>query len=437
MTNAIVYLTHRFPCRSETFVYREVQALRRRGRRVLTVCLNAPEPTTDPALADLAACTQVLYGRGRHRAIATAAAAAVAHPLRAVIIGAGAVRDAFVPREPLSPVGRVKVLGQAAAGLALSRLLRPEVVGHIHCHFGNGPTTVGMYAASHLGVPFSFTGHAHDLFRRRALLRRKLGRAAFVACISEWHRAFYQSLVPEAGPRLRLIRCGVDTQKWSPEPRAGRPPGGRRRVLTVCRLVEKKGVDTLIRALAELRVRGHPAVATIAGDGPLRGPLQALARVAGCGDAIEWVGAVENAQVRELVRRADMFVLPCRTDAEGDRDGIPVALMEAMACGLPVIAGDLPAVRELVDGEHTGLIVPANDAPALAAAMQRLMLDAGLAARLAAEGRVRVAGEFSLSVNIARLEEAIDAASVRTRREIAQANRRLAARDGNGAAALM
>lgn len=418
----IAYLAPVFPARSETFVYREVRALRARGWTVATASLAAPEPAVAAELADVAGGTRVVY-RGW---LATAAAELVAHPLRGLGTLATATGDAVAPGERLALKARLKLLAQAAAGLSLARRLRGPGVEHLHCHFAHAPASVGMYAAMQLGIPFSFTGHANDLFQRRVLLRRKLRRAAFVGCISEWHRELYERIEPDSGGKYRILRCGVDVGAW--EPRAegqGAHTDGTLRVLTVCRLVEKKGIDTLVSAVGRLVRDGRRVRLTVAGDGPLQGSLTRLAEAEGCGGAVEWLGAVSNERVRGLMASADVFALPCRTDAQGDRDGIPVVLMEAMACGVPVVAGDLPAVRELVGDGATGVLVPGGDAGALAGRLERLEGVPEERARLGAAGRARVISEFALDVNIDRLEGALDFArrSVGARGEGAQGAR--------------
>ena len=177
-------------------------------------------------------------------------------------------------------------------------------------------------------------------------------------------------------------------------------------LLTVCRLVEKKGVDTLIAALVDLRDRhGINCRLTVAGDGPDRNRLTELSKQLHCADEIEWLGAVENERVLELLGRADVFALPCRVDSRGDRDGIPVVLMEAMAAGVTVISGDLPAIRELIQNGSSGLLVNGQDATALADQLANVARDSDLRSRLAQAGRARVGEEFSLDLNIDRLEQ--------------------------------
>jgi hypothetical protein len=259
-----------------------------------------------------------------------------------------------------------------------------------------------MYAAIQLGAPFSFTGHANDLFQRRELLKRKLERAAFVACISHWHREMYRKIAPADDTVYGIVRCGVDVQSWNPSPPIA---ASGLHLLTVGRLVEKKGIDSLIRVLS-----GHPDWRlTIAGDGPEGPRLQQLAHQTNAADRIEFLGTVNNQKVRELLKSCDVFVLPCRRDSAGDQDGIPVALMEAMACGVPVVSGDLPTIRELITNGTSGLLVnnPA-DLGALTEAIQKLADAPTLRSTMGAAARADVEIEFALDANVTRLERLLE-----------------------------
>ena len=284
--------------------------------------------------------------------------------------------------------------------MKLARWLVHLGVRHIHAHFAHAPTSVAMYAAGFAGIPFSFTGHANDLFQRRQLLRRKLERASFVACISHWHQSWYESIAP-AG-RYAIVRCGVPLEAYGPPPE---PIADRLRVLAVARLVEKKGLDLLLRAVAD-----RPAIhVTIAGDGPQLPALQSLAQK--MGDRVTFLGAVDPADVADQLRRHDAFALPCRPVASGDRDGIPVALMEAMASGLPVISGDLPAIRELIDPQRSGLLIDMaapEGVGKLAEALDTLRGDLLWRRQLGVAGQARVREEFGLGTNVDRLEHLLE-----------------------------
>jgi glycosyltransferase involved in cell wall biosynthesis len=390
----IAYIASELPKRSETFVYREIRELRRRGWRVVCVSLNEPSERV-AGLEDLEQERLIVYPRVRSS-------------LSLALSGVAAVGDALVPGESTGLSTRAKLFIQRGAARRLARELARRGVEHIHCHFAHAPTTVGMYAASVMGVPFSFTGHANDLFQRRSLLKRKLQRAAFINCISAWHQRFYVDIDPSCAAKCRIVRCGVDVDGWTTSP-ASAPAGGVLRVLTVCRLVEKKGVDMLLRGAAVARDSGTRLHVTVAGDGPQRHQLEAIAAESDLSDQVSFLGAVDNDRVRQLMAESDVFALPCRDDSSGDRDGIPVVLMEAMACGLPAISGDLPAIRELIAHEQSGLLVDGTSPSAIGAALQRLATDRSLASRLAAAGRARVVEEFSLSANVDRIEAALRA----------------------------
>jgi glycosyltransferase involved in cell wall biosynthesis len=396
----IAYLAGQFPLRSETFVYREVRELRRRGWTVIAGALNPSADASDPNFKDLSDGAFVVYEPGW---IGRSFAEFFAHPLSSLATIFTAIGDAIAPGESIVWRDRLKLPAQAFAALGLARRLRDRGVERIHCHFAHAPTTVGMYAARALGIPFSFTGHANDLFQRRALLAKKLQRAAFVSCISQWHRELYHSIVPrERG--YDVVRCGVDVATF--EPSNMKQGDETLRVLTVSRLVEKKGTDTLIRALADFGKRtGRAWQLVIAGDGPEEKKLVQLANDLACDSCVQFLGAVDNTRVKELLAQCDVFALPCRRDANGDADGIPVVLMEAMACGVPVISGDLPAIRELVETNFNGILVDGRDAKSCSAAVEALAVDENRRRLFGANGRDRVVNEFSLAKNVDRLEK--------------------------------
>lgn len=402
---SILYVGAYLPRLSETFVYREIFALRQIGRPVVTASLHAPDTFGEdqPEIRRLAAETVVVYG-GWLPLLGDAAAEWLLHPLRSIRTLCLAVRDACRERD-LSAPRRLLIPGQALAAQALARRIRPQGISHIHAHMAHAPTTVAMYTAFQLGIRFSFTGHAVDLFRDRALLRCKLQRAAFAACISTWHRSFYQSLVHRPDSAYPVIRCGVDPDDFTPVERSDdRPP----LILGVGRMVPKKGFDVLLEALEKTKAHGAAFRGCIVGDGEELPRLTELRRSLDLEDEVVLPGARPNPEIRTLMQQAGLFVLPCRVDAAGDRDGIPVVLMEAMACGICVISGDLPTIRELVQDGVTGFMVPPGDTEALAERVTALLRDPALRKRIGRQGRARVEEEFSLHRNAARLNEAFD-----------------------------
>jgi glycosyltransferase involved in cell wall biosynthesis len=401
----IAYIAGQYPLLSETFVHREVGGLRRRGWDIATASLYvSDQPVEGENHADL-----LVYPPNRFAGLLAWTGTIIQTPRRTARTFIHALGDALYPREPTALSTRCKFFVQALAGSALGRALRKRGVHHLHCHFAHAPASVGMYAAMHAGIPFSFTGHANDLFQRRALLKRKLQRAAFVACISYWHQKFYESVEPTVSPRCRIVRCGVDLDRWRAA--ADEPPEESSfRLVTVARLVPKKGIDTLLRALATFTQNfSRSWQLDIYGEGPEKEHLLQLANDVGLTQQVTFHGALPNDQVRDRIANAHLFVLPCRPAPNGDQDGIPVVLMEAMAVGVPVIAGDVTAVRELVDHQRTGIRVTPDEPQALCHWLMSLANDPVQRQELAEAGRHTVEKEFDLNHNLQRLEQAIQA----------------------------
>ena len=390
---AIAYVAARLPTLSETFVYRELMGLRSRGRTVVPVTVRKPAgPFADRALNHLAGeAVQVYSGAG----VAALLPAFLTMPggfLRAVGDAANADLD--------GAKARAKFLFQAWMGLATAWRLRGRGIGHVHAHLANTPATVALYLARGLKARFSFTGHANDLFVHREALKFKLQQADFVSSISRWHQGFYDQIV--SGSARPVIRCSVTMPDYAAE-------GAN--IVSVGRLVPKKGFDLLIRAFARL---DRPGIRLrIAGDGPERAALVALAEAEGVADRVDFLGALPHSEALAVIRSGAIFALPCRTSSTGDRDGIPVVLMEAMAAGKAVIAGQLETIAELVQDGTSGLLVPPDDPSALTLALRQLIDDPMTGKAMGLAGRRRVDEEFSDEINWDRLEAAIDAAGKR------------------------
>ena len=395
----IVYLAAQFPKLSETFVYREVLSLRAAGLPVSTVSVRPSDDVLgDPQLEALRSAAIPVYGAGGAALLKDALRETLARPLASLNLLSWSLRLMAQP-DLRGLSARLKVPVQAFASLALARRLRPQAPRLLHAHMAHVPATLAMFTARQLGIPFSFTGHAADLFRDRALLIPKLKRAAFVHCISHWHREWYQSLVPRPEADYPLVRCGVNPEEF-PSPI---PSPGPVRLLAVGRLVPKKGFDLLLEALATPEMLAQNWNLTLIGDGPEAAALQAIAATHPAAERIRLTGALPNHRVRAALAEADLFVLPCRVDPDGDRDGIPVVLMEAMAAGVVVLCGDLPAIRELIEDGSTGRLLPPGAPRPLAAAMAELCASPALRASFLQAAREKILAEFSLAVNTQRI----------------------------------
>jgi glycosyltransferase involved in cell wall biosynthesis len=257
-------------------------------------------------------------------------------------------------------------------------------------------------------VPYALSAHAKDIWLTEPReLKAKASDAAVVLTCTEEARAYVQGLVGGA-TQVHRIYHGVEVPRSLPMiERSGAPV-----VLVVARLVEKKGVDLLIRAAARLRVEGAEFFVRIAGEGPAWAQLQRLAHELGVADRVTFLGPLMESEVRTEYRRATVFALPCQRLPNGDRDGLPNVLLEAMAHGLPVVSTTLPAVREAVTDGESGLLVAPRDEVGLAEALERLFSDCALRARLGARARQRVAERFDRRANLPAMHAALASAGL-------------------------
>ena len=307
----------------------------------------------------------------------------------------------------------LKLVAVTPKALAAAWRLRRLGVEHVHAHFANQTADCAAIAASVAGVPFSFTAHAYDVYQtlprqRNDTLAWKLAHAARAFAVSDFAVRLLRERLPAAdADRVRTAYVGIPTELFRAEPP---PPAGPLRLLAVARLCEKKGIDTLIDAVACLRDRAVPCELTIFGDGPLRAMLESQAAAHRLGTEVRFGGAVPQEEIARQMRACHAFALPCRRDRNGDMDGIPTVFMEAMATGRPVVSCAVSGIPELVRDGETGLIVPPDDPAALAGALERLAGDAALQARLGAAARRLVERQHDQRTNarrvIAMLEEA-------------------------------
>jgi glycosyltransferase involved in cell wall biosynthesis len=394
----VAYVNQFFPLLTETFVYREVLALQRLGVEVVPFALRRPPPGR-------------LSEESRH----LAAGCRYGIPFDWPWLVAG--HAGFLARRPLRYLGTLAfVLTRRGESLrnraltavhfllavAMARDMRRRGVVHVHAHFAINAATIALVASRLLDIPFSFTAH-NLLFTQPLLLREKIRAARFVAAISDYTRRYVVSLLPdeEVSARVHVVRCGLETGSFEPARRS--PDGGAPLVLFVAQLAERKGVAFLVEACRLLHERGLSFRCRILGDGPQREAALARIRAHGLEQRVELGGPVFQEHLREHLAAADVFALPCVVAADGDVDGIPVALMEAMAMEVAVVSTTVSGIPELVADGVDGLLVAPRDARALAAALERLLLDPDLRARLGAAGRRKVRERFDVDRSAAQL----------------------------------
>ena len=403
MNPRIAYLAPEIPSVSATFVYREMAAVERQGVTVVPFTMRrVPSTAVSRDGLPWQDRVEVLYDE-KLRLVGGALAFALRHPWRALRTLGRALADT-ASGTFARPRARWKVPAQALAGLHLARRLRRRGVAHLHVHFANAPATIGMYAAQAAGLPFSITAHANDLYVEASLLREKIERAAPFCTISNANRAALEASLPGLQGTVALVRCGVDLARFPPRERRRAVPA---RVVTVGRLVPKKGFDVLLRAVSEL-VRFWPEIhVEVLGDGPEREALEQEASALGIAQRVRFHGAVDADTVQAALATAACFALPSRLDPDGDRDGIPVALMEAMATAVPVVSTRVSGIPELIEHGRTGLLATPGRAADLAACLHKSLGDAEGAHVLALAGRDTVLEAFDQDRNAGRLLDLI------------------------------
>jgi glycosyltransferase involved in cell wall biosynthesis len=383
-----LYVVSLFPCWSETFIVREITQLILAGADVQIVSLKAAhEKLVQPD-------AERLLWRARHPlpgAHATRARmrAFARHPRE--LSSAIALLTRRLARKPLDLAKSLEALGRGLEHLDWVREFDPDI---IHAHWATYPSTVAWVLGRALDKPFGFTCHAHDIFANDHLLKEKIESARVSVTISRFNVEWLAAKVtPLARDRMHVVHCGVDLSGL-PFRHDGREPG---LIVTVGRLDDIKGFDVLIDALGELARQGRPFRCRIIGAGPRDRELRARVRRQGLSDRVALVGALPQAEVQKALYSASVFALPSVVTKAGDRDGIPVSLMEAMATGLPSVSTTVSGIPELIEDELEGLLVRERDAAALALALARLLDDPALARRLTQAGRAKVEREFDVA----------------------------------------
>ena len=381
----IVYVVSLFPCWSETFIVREIASLIAAGVDVLIVSLKPPSETmVQPDAAAL--LPRVLHPLPTGRALLMRLGAAFAYPRLLARCAATIVRRLW--RQPLVLGKSLVTLARAMEHVDRIREFDPEI---LHAHWGTYPSTAAWMLSQALDKPFGFTCHAHDIFIDNQLLKEKIENAAVPVTISHYNVDWLtREVTPRARERLSVVHCGVDLDAlpWRRDSRE------RGLIIGVGRLDPIKGFDVLIDALAALRQAGRTFRCRIIGEGPQRTELEAKIARADLEGYVDLVGARPQAEVRSALYSASIFALPSVIAPDGNRDGIPVALMEAMAAGAPSVSTYVSGIPELIEDDTSGLLVPPGDAAALARALSRLLDDEGVCERLAISARGKIEREF-------------------------------------------
>lgn len=359
----LLYVVGRYPSPSETFIAREIDGLKALGATV-RVC--------------------AVEGIARR----TLLAAIASHPPKAVALG--------------SAMGATTSLKRRLSAAARALVLSPQVksIDRIHAHFLGLPSMTAWCLSRLTGVPYSLTAHARDIYVEQTP-EVVLRDARFRTTCTEAAAAFLAKRLPDYP--FHVVRHGIEAQVCRAPHDS--PPSEPLRLLAVGRMVEKKGFIHLVRACGILAQRGVPFECTFAGDGPERPGLKSESKRSGLESRIRFAGFVDSAEVARLLAEADVLVAPSVIARDGDRDGVPNVILEAMAAGVAVVACDAGALQEAVTHEETGLLVPPGDPDVLAQAIARLHGNPALRRALSQAAWRRIKGEFDAARWFERLAE--------------------------------
>lgn len=403
----IAYVMKRYPRLTETFILNEIRAMERLGAQLHIFSLLPPEPPPHhPMVGEVLAPIHSPPPEGRAKWVVLArahGATLAAAPLRY----AGAFLRAML-WSALSPTP-LSVWKQFGRAGFVASTCRRAGIRHIHAHFANAPAAVARFASLMSGISYSFTAHAKDLYLTpRRVIQRRARAATFVATCTDYNARYLRELLGADTGKVHLVYHGIDLSQFcSREERRQSTYATPRLILSVGRLVEKKGHDVLIEACALLHRKGRAFRCMIVGEGPLRDALAAQISRLGLNAVVTLEGALTHSRLVALYGQADLFALAPRITEDGDRDGIPNVIAEAMATGVPVVSTDVSGIPELVRHERTGLLVQPNDPGAFADALERLLADPQEAARFARAARECLERDFDLWMTTRRLHALI------------------------------
>jgi glycosyltransferase involved in cell wall biosynthesis len=390
------YVVKRYPRYSETFIVTEILAHEESGVPVEVFALRPPCDTHfQHEIARVRAPVTYLPSEGIRTADfwAMLVKAAVRIPNLWSVL-------ATVDHEDVRDVWQASELAQHVLDRG---------IGHLHAHFATAPAAVARLAARMAGITFSLTAHAKDIYGpevRPDDLCRKLEDAAAVITVSDYNLEYLRRSSCGAAANLRRIYNGLPLDEFPYESPGVKPP----RIVAVGRLVEKKGFTDLVDACARLADSGREFTCEIIGAGPLDTVLRDRIAGAGLSARVHLAGPRPRTDVVRRMQDAAVFAAPCVVSADGDRDGLPTVLVEAMAIGTPVIATDVTGIPELVRHDVTGLIVRQHDPAQLASALDRMLASAELRVRLAGAARALIEERFDVRRNAAEIRALFDGA---------------------------
>jgi len=395
------YILKRYPRLSETFILNEMRALERLGMRLHVFSLMRVEGSlAHPTVAELRAPVTYFPETWLAKIPAVAKAhvtMAWAVPLRYLRAVGLALLWSVRSHRPFS------VWKQFLRSAYVAVHCRQHQVHHLHAHFANAPATVARLVSVMCNIPYSFTTHAKDLYlTRKIVMRRRVAHASFVLTCTRYNIEYLRSFIPPRDwGRIYLVYHGIDLAEFPFPPSNGKAAMTTGKaddavplILSVGRMVPKKGMRDLISACRLMMGRGVRFRCVIVGEGPLRGELESQVRELGLERFVTFLGAMAHDGLVSLYGQASVFALAPHIAEDGDRDGIPNVLAEAMAAGIPVVSTSVSGIPELIEDGRTGVLVGPRNPEALADAVEWLLRDQPLRQKLVVEARRKIEDGF-------------------------------------------
>ncbi len=386
------YVIGSYPVLTETFIDREIRALERADVDLRLISIRRPTAHLSDDQRDIQRRVTYLYPPNIGQLAIAVVSATVRHP--ATVFWT----LAWLLSRPHAGGSRLKTAAHFATGVYAAWVLRDRAGAHTHAHFVDRAATVALVASRLLGGRYSVTAHAADLYAHPTMVRERVSQALFAVTCTEYNRTYLTSKVKIDPSAVVRIYHGLDFSAYDARRQPSQPP----MLLSVGQLKEKKGHLDLVRACAVLRDHGRDVQCVIVGEGPMHDELASAIAEQGLADRVHLVGALPHTEVVEHLRRAYAFVLPCVIASDGDRDGIPNAILEAMAMAVPVISTPVSGIPEVIAGDR-GVQVQPHDPSGLAVAIEELLDQRSRASTIGEAGREFVLEEFEINRNAQRL----------------------------------
>lgn len=391
------YIVSRFPHLPETFILREIIELEKMGWSI--------------SLYPLISQHQAVMHRDASKWVRRSKKAALFAPtvwianVKTLLHSPGRYLKTWarMVRSNLSSLNLlVRALVLFPKSVWMAEQMEKEGIGHIHAHYATHPALAAWIIHQLTGIGYSVTIHAHDIFVRRAMLAKKIQDATFIVAISDFNRDFIlRELGQWVRPKIHVIHCGISPEQYLPRKANGScAVQGTFKLVTIGSLQPYKGQEVLIHACKRLVERGIPVHCEIIGEGALREKLDGTIKDCGLTGKVTLIGAMTQEDIAKRLPEADCYVQPSIITPNGKMEGIPLALMEAMASGVPVVASNLSGIPELVSQGKTGFLVPPEDDAALADQLERIYTGVEAVQQITRDGRETVQNQYNLTIQV-------------------------------------